>query len=84
VGGAPAARCLSPPAHPPPLFTPPAWLAWLGLWFLVETGAWLAALAWMTASGAGWLQRPAARRRLERLTGVALIGTGLGLAADTR
>jgi threonine/homoserine/homoserine lactone efflux protein len=56
----------------------------LGLWFLVETGAWLAALAWMTASGAGWLQRPAARRWLERLTGIALIGIGLGLAADTR
>jgi threonine/homoserine/homoserine lactone efflux protein len=56
----------------------------LGLWFLVETGAWLAALAWMTARGASWLQRATARRWLERLTGVALIGIGLGLAADAR
>jgi arginine exporter protein ArgO len=56
----------------------------LGLWFLVETGAWLAALAWMTACGASWLQRATARRWLERLTGVALIGIGLGLAADAR
>ncbi|HEY2284391.1 MAG TPA: LysE family translocator [Streptosporangiaceae bacterium] len=56
----------------------------LGLWFLVETGAWLAVLAWMTASGAGWLQRGTARQWLERLTGVALIGIGLALAADAR
>jgi threonine/homoserine/homoserine lactone efflux protein len=55
-----------------------------GLWFLVETGAWLAALARMTASGAGWLQRATARRWLERLTGVALTGSGLGPAADAR
>ncbi|HEX5288397.1 MAG TPA: hypothetical protein VFX25_05985 [Streptosporangiaceae bacterium] len=55
-----------------------------GLWFLVETGAWLAALAGMTASGAGWLQRPAAQRRLGCVSGIALIGIGPGLAADTR
>ena len=56
----------------------------LGLWFLVETGAWLGVLAWLTASGANWLQRATARRWLERLTGVALIGIGLGLGADAR
>jgi threonine/homoserine/homoserine lactone efflux protein len=56
----------------------------LGLWFLVETGAWLAALAWMTASGAGWLRRTAVQRWLERLTGIALIGIGLRLAAEAR
>jgi threonine/homoserine/homoserine lactone efflux protein len=56
----------------------------LGLWFLIETGAWLAALAWMTASGAGWLRRTAVQRWLERLTGMALIGIGLRLAAEAR
>jgi threonine/homoserine/homoserine lactone efflux protein len=56
----------------------------LGLWFLVETGAWLGALAWMTASGAGWLRRTAVQRWLERLTGIALIGIGLGLVAEAR
>ena len=56
----------------------------LGLWFLVETGAWLGALAWMAASGAGWLRRTAVQRGLERVTGVALIGIGLRLAAEAR
>jgi threonine/homoserine/homoserine lactone efflux protein len=41
----------------------------LGLWFIAGTGAWLAALAWMVARGAGWLRRPAAQRWLERATG---------------
>lgn len=54
----------------------------LGLWFLVETGVWLAILAWMTASGVSWLRAAGARRWMERLTGVVLIGFGIGLAAD--
>jgi threonine/homoserine/homoserine lactone efflux protein len=54
----------------------------LGLWFIAETGAWLAALAWLAARGAGWLRRPAVQRRLERVTGVALIGFGLRLAVS--
>ena len=56
----------------------------LGLWFLVETGAWLGALSWMAASGAGWLRRTAVQRGLERVTGIALIGIGLRLAAEAR
>jgi threonine/homoserine/homoserine lactone efflux protein len=56
----------------------------LGLWFIAETGAWLATLAWMAARGAGWLRRPAVQRSLERVTGVALIGFGLRLAAAAR
>jgi threonine/homoserine/homoserine lactone efflux protein len=56
----------------------------LGLWFLVETGAWLGTLAWLAASGAGWLRRAAVQRWLERVTGVALIGIGLRLAAAAR
>jgi hypothetical protein len=45
----------------------------------LRKGETLAALAWMTASGAGWLRRTAVRRWLERLTGITL--TGIGLAA---
>ena len=56
----------------------------LGLWFIVETGAWLTTLAWMAARGAGWLRRPAVQRWLERVTGVALIGFGVRLAVAAR
>jgi threonine/homoserine/homoserine lactone efflux protein len=56
----------------------------LGLWFIAETGAWLAALSWMVARGAGWLHRSAAARWAERVTGVVLIGFGLRLAAEAR
>jgi threonine/homoserine/homoserine lactone efflux protein len=68
-----------PAGAPAPLFP----LA-LGLWFIAETGAWLATLAWMAARGAGWLRRPTVRRWLERVTGVALIGFGLRLATQAR
>ena len=63
--------------------TAPSSLA-LGLWFMAETGAWLAALAWMTSRGVTWLRRPAVQRWLERLTGIVLIGFGLRLAAEIR
>ena len=56
----------------------------LGMWFIAETGAWLAVLAWMVARGASWLRRSAAQRWLERATGVVLIGFGLRLATETR
>jgi threonine/homoserine/homoserine lactone efflux protein len=56
----------------------------LGLWFIAETGAWLAILAWLVARGAGWLRRSAAQRWAERVTGVVLIGFGLRLAAKAR
>jgi threonine/homoserine/homoserine lactone efflux protein len=68
-----------PAGAPAPLFP----LA-LGLWFIAETGAWLAILAWMAARGAGWLRRSTVQRWLERITGVALIGFGLRLAAQAR
>ena len=55
-----------------------------GLWFIVETGAWLLTLAWMVARGVGWLRGPAAQRRVERVTAVVLIGFGLRLAAEAR
>ena len=56
----------------------------LGLWFIVETGAWLVALTWMVARGVGWLRGSAAQRWAERVTAVVLIGFGLRLAAETR
>ena len=56
----------------------------LGLWFIVETGAWLVALTWMVARGVGWLRGSAAQRWAERVTGVVLIGFGLRLAAEAR
>jgi threonine/homoserine/homoserine lactone efflux protein len=68
-----------PAGAPAPLF-PVA----LGLWFIAETGAWLATLASMAARGAGWLRRSTVQRWLERVTGVALIGFGLRLAAQAR
>jgi threonine/homoserine/homoserine lactone efflux protein len=68
-----------PAGAPAPLFP----LA-LGLWFIAETGAWLVTLAWMAARGAGWLRRSTVQRWLERVTGVALIGFGLRLAAQAR
>jgi len=68
-----------PAGAPAPLFP----LA-LGLWFIAETGVWLATLAWMAARGAGWLRRSTVQRWLERITGVALIGFGLRLASQAR
>jgi threonine/homoserine/homoserine lactone efflux protein len=56
----------------------------LGLWFIAETGAWLATLAWMIARGAGWLRRSSVQRWLGRVTGLALIGFGVRLATATR
>jgi threonine/homoserine/homoserine lactone efflux protein len=56
----------------------------LGLWFIVETGAWLVALTWMVARGVGWLRGSAAQRWTERVTGVVLIGFGLRLATLSR
>jgi threonine/homoserine/homoserine lactone efflux protein len=56
----------------------------LGLWFIVETGVWLAVLSWMVAGGVGWLRRSSAQPWLERATGVVLIGFGLRLAVSAR
>jgi len=56
----------------------------LGLWFIVETGAWLVILTWLVARGVGWLRGSAAQRWAERVTGVMLIGFGLRLAAEAR
>lgn len=62
----------------------PTLLFGLGLWFVAETGVWLATLAWLAARGVRWLTRPGPRRWLERLTGVVLIGFGVRLALASR
>jgi threonine/homoserine/homoserine lactone efflux protein len=56
----------------------------LGMWFVAETGLWLAALVWMATRGVGWLRHSAAQRWLERATGVVLIGFGVRLATEAR
>jgi threonine/homoserine/homoserine lactone efflux protein len=55
----------------------------LGAWFVAETGAWLACLAWMTARGMTWIRHSRVQRWLERATGIVLIGFGIALATET-
>jgi len=56
----------------------------LGIWFIAETGLWLAVVAWLADRGVRWLRRPAVQRWMERITGIVLIGFGLRLATESR
>jgi threonine/homoserine/homoserine lactone efflux protein len=56
----------------------------LGIWFITETGLWLAVVAWLADRGVRWLRRPAVQRWIERVTGIVLIGFGLRLATESR
>ena len=56
----------------------------LGIWFIAETGLWLAIVAWLADRGVRWLRRPAVQRWMERVTGIVLIGFGLRLATESR
>jgi threonine/homoserine/homoserine lactone efflux protein len=56
----------------------------LGIWFIAETGLWLAVVAWLADRGVRWLRRPAVQRWMERVTGIVLIGFGLRLATESR
>jgi len=72
-----------------PGFIPPgtsvrAFSLLLGVWFALETGLWMGVLVWMVDHGVGWLSHPKVQRRLERLTGLVLIGFGTRLATETR
>ena len=55
-----------------------------GIWFALETGIWLATLVWMVNRGVVWISRSKIQRRLEKLTGLVLIGFGIRLATETR
>jgi threonine/homoserine/homoserine lactone efflux protein len=56
----------------------------LGIWFIAETGLWLAVVAWLADRGVRWLRRPAVQRWIERVTGIVLIGFGIRLATESR
>jgi threonine/homoserine/homoserine lactone efflux protein len=72
------------PGFIPPRSPAPALSFGYGLWFVAETGIWLATLAWLAARGVGWLRRPAVQRRIERATGIVLIGFAVRLALEKR
>jgi threonine/homoserine/homoserine lactone efflux protein len=55
-----------------------------GLWNAVEVGLYFAVVVWLISRGTSWLHRPRFRRRLEQVTGAALIGFGIRLATEAR
>ena len=55
-----------------------------GTMFVIECAGWFALLLWLVGRGAEWLRQPRMQRRLERLSGVVLIGFGVRLAAERR
>jgi threonine/homoserine/homoserine lactone efflux protein len=55
-----------------------------GLWNAAEVGAYFAVVVWLVSRGTTWLHRPRFRRRLEQVTGTALIGFGVRLATEAR
>lgn len=55
-----------------------------GIWFALETGLWLVVVVWMVGRDVSWLSRAKVQRRLERLTGLVLIGFGIRLATQAR
>ena len=55
-----------------------------GLWNALEGGAYFAAVVWLISRGTPWLHHPRMRRRLERITGIVLIGFGVRLATGAR
>ena len=59
-------------------------LAVLGLVFSLMTLVWLTGYALATARMRDALRRPRIRRTLDGITGVALIGLGVRLAAEER
>ncbi|TYK45061.1 LysE family translocator [Actinomadura decatromicini] len=53
------------------------------LWALIDL-AWYAVVVWLVGAAKRVLGRPAARRRLDQVSGVVLVGLGVRLAAETR
>lgn len=54
-----------------------------GAIFIVETGIYFAVLVGLAARVTRWMNDPRIRRRLERATGVVLLGFGVRLATET-
>lgn len=54
-----------------------------GAIFVVETGAYFAVLLLLAGRVTRWLDQPTVRRRLDRATGVVLIGFGIRLAVES-
>jgi threonine/homoserine/homoserine lactone efflux protein len=70
-----------------PQFVPPgsgrwALLALAGFWVLVDT-VWYLGIVLLLSRIIGWLKRSEVRRRLERVSGVVLIGLGVKLAIES-
>jgi threonine/homoserine/homoserine lactone efflux protein len=70
-----------------PQFVPPGSGRWAllllaGLWVVVDT-VWYLGIVALLSRILGWLKRTEVRRRLERLSGVVLIGLGLKLAVES-
>ncbi|WP_248963273.1 LysE family translocator [Sphaerisporangium perillae] len=53
------------------------------IWGLVDT-VWYLGVIWMIGRVRPVFERPAVRRRLERISGVVLIGLGVRMVTDTR
>ncbi|GGV38943.1 threonine transporter RhtB [Actinomadura cremea] len=72
-----------------PQFVPAGWsvpaalVLLSALWALIDL-AWYTVIVWLVAAARRVLDRPSARRRLEQVSGVVLVGLGARLAADTR
>jgi threonine/homoserine/homoserine lactone efflux protein len=70
-----------------PQFVPPgsgrwALLALAGFWVVVDT-VWYLGIVVLLSRIIGWLKRSEVRRRLERVSGVVLIGLGVKLAIES-
>ncbi|MEV0612128.1 LysE family translocator [Nonomuraea sp. NPDC050404] len=53
------------------------------VWVAVDL-IWYGLLVWAVARARDWLGRPAVRRRLERISGVVLIGLGVRMVVESR
>lgn len=72
-----------------PQFVPEGWpvavvlVGFSVLWALIDL-VWYAGVVWLVGAARRVLGRPVVRRRLERVSGVVLVGLGVRLAAETR
>jgi threonine/homoserine/homoserine lactone efflux protein len=72
------------PAFIPPHGSVSEFSLLLGLWNAIEVGAYFALVVWLVSRGTPWLHTSRFRRRLERVTGIVLIGFGIRLMTEAR